>query len=139
MPKFTDCKGREWTVAITVADLGRVRTDAKFDLGSALKSSEGFADLLFAEPEKLVTILWVLVESEAKGRNVSPEEFAAGFDGPTVEAGAEALAEAVLDFFPRQQVSRAMRRGLKARLERMDKMILAKMEATEKEADTKSG
>jgi hypothetical protein len=40
-----------------------------------------------------------------------------------------ALAEAVIDFFPRQRIAQAMRGNLRRALERMDREVAAKIDA----------
>lgn len=125
MAVFTDAAGREWEVSLTVGDLADVRTATGFDLSGALRSEEGLVDLLFGDPARLVSVLWVLCEPAAVGTDVSPREFAHRFDGPTLEAAGEALLQAVADFFPRSRVGRAVRENLRATLDRMDEAAVA--------------
>lgn len=127
MAKWTGCDGREWSIRLTVGSLGDVREKAGVDLGAALRSEAGLADLIFGDPAALVRMLWVLIEDQARGTDVGPVEFAHGFDGPALEAATEALLTAVADFFPRSKVGRAIRENLAQTLERLDRAIIAKL------------
>jgi hypothetical protein len=105
---FQDAVGRNWRLAITVADLPRVRA-AGFDLSRVYRDEAGFAALLDLDPELLGRVLWSLCESQALAASVTPEEFAAGFDGPTLTQAVDALADAVLDFRYRPAIARQLK------------------------------
>lgn len=127
MSAFFDCKGRDWTLRLTVGVLADVRTHAGIDLGKAIRSEQSLSDLLFGDPSDLVKVLWVLVSKKAEERQVTPEEFAHGFDGPALEQATEALLQAIADFFPRSRVAAALKTGLAAALEKMDRTVLSQM------------
>ena len=121
MAKFKDARGREWVISLTVADLKKLR-----ELGVELspgKVDESLGELLYAEPEKLVTVLFHLCESQAAGQGVTPDDFAAGFTGDVLGEAGEAFAEAITDFFPRRKIGRAMAASLRTNLEAIDEKV----------------
>ena len=126
MATFTDGRGREWSLGFTLGDFPRLRA-AGIDLGAALKDGEAMAGLLFADPERLGRFAWLMVEKQAAERDVTPEGFADGFDGPALERLGEAVMEAVADFFPRSAVAAAIKGRQKAGLVAMDQAIIARM------------
>lgn len=125
MTRFKDFLGREWSLRLTVGALGQVRRETGADLGQAMRSDQALADLLFGDPATLVSVLWVLVADQA--REVTPESFANGFDGPALERATEALLAAVADFFPRSKVGAALRASLGRTLERMDQAVIERL------------
>lgn len=142
MSKFADCLGREWSLNLTVGALADVRRSTDCDLGKALKDEGALVELLFSDPVRLVEVLWVLVRSQAEGATVlcgpdqgkppaDAEGFARGFDGPTLERAAEALLDAVADFFPRSRVGRALRERMRQGLDRMDDAIIRQIQGQE--------
>jgi hypothetical protein len=103
MAKLKDNKGREWEVLIDVPQLKRVRERVKFDLGKLFANDLAGLRQLATEPEVLVDVLFVLVQEEAEKRNVSPEDFGRSLAGDSLEAGFDALMEALADFYPSRQ------------------------------------
>lgn len=127
MSRFTDGNGREWALRLTVGALSDVKSDTGFDLGTAIKSEQGLADLLFSDPAQLVSILWVLCEPVATARGVTPEDFARLFDGVTLGSAGEALLMAIADFFPRSRVGAAIKSNLQATLDRLDNLTIERI------------
>jgi hypothetical protein len=105
---FLDCRGRYWKLRITVPDLRHLRA-AGFNPQAFAESFEKIGSVVFADPEKLVAWTHILAHPPA---DLDPEEFAAGFDGPTLENAGYALIAAVLDFFPNCPTSRALKKRL---------------------------
>lgn len=129
MARFAVSGGREFTVRITVGKLAEVREETGIDLGKALASEGALADLMFGDPGRLVSVLYALCDDAA---NVTPEDFAHYFDGPTLERGTEALLTAVADFFPRSKVGKAIREDLAAVLAAMDDAAIAALRSFSK-------
>lgn len=125
--KFVDVNGVEWTLRLTVGMLADIKREAKFDLGEALKSETALAGLFEISPGKLVELLWVMCETQAIAKGVSPQQFGYSFDGATVGAATEALLMAIADFFPRAKVARAIRANLPELLDKMDTHIIQQM------------
>ncbi len=128
-PRFTDVAGRAWTLTLTVGSLIDVRRETGVDLAGALKSESALSDLIFGDPATLVSLLYVLCETQAKAAGVTPEQFGHGFDGRAVEAATEALLTAVADFFPRSRIGQAIRRNLAATMERAEDAAIRAIDA----------
>lgn len=107
MPKFSDTKGREWVVSITVGAIRRVielenvnlaRIDRPRD-GSVLDTSL-ITELTF-DIELLVNVVYALVKPQADAMNppVTPMDFAEALDGGVVNKASEALWSALENFF----------------------------------------
>lgn len=125
---FRDALGREWRVRITAGQLGRVRREAGVALGDLMRDPAALGEFLYADPETLGRIVWLLVADQADARGVTPEQFADAFDGSTLQESTDAVLGAVADFFPRSPVAAQMRRGLAAMLTAMDLASVAAME-----------
>lgn len=90
--------GHEWRLRLTLGLVGRLRTDAGFELGREAGGG-AFADALLFDPEKLGRVLWVLCHKEAEARGLDAGAF---FDllGPDeMEAAVLAVVSAVVEFF----------------------------------------
>ncbi|WP_439628218.1 hypothetical protein [Gemmata sp.] len=111
--EFTDASGRAWQVRITLAHVKPLR-EAGFNV-SAIGKDVGTFDVL-SDPETFARVLYLLCESQADKAGVSPEEFAAGLDGPTIHAAADALLAAVADFSHSPAVAKAVKERLPAML-----------------------
>lgn len=123
--KFVDCLGREWEFRITVRTLPKLRA-AGFDVGECAKG-DGFLPL--ANPETLGAVLWVLCEADTTKRSITEEQFADGFDGPTIYAATTALMEAVADFIQSPTVAAATKRLLSGAIAAKEAEIVKKIEA----------
>lgn len=139
MPAFTDCKNREWTLRLTVGLMTDVRECAGVRLGDVLRDEAALGALVFGDAEALVKTLWVLCREQAEARGVTPEEFAHGFDGPTLEKAVEAFLGSVADFFPRSRVGQKMRENLPAILADADRRGVEAVEAAVRRSATSNG
>ncbi len=126
MPKFQDSLGREWRIGLTVAALPRLRAEAGFDLGKAA-AAEKLGEMLFGDPETVAKVLWVLVDRQAEAVGVTPEAFTEGLDGLAIERAANALIEAIIDFFHRARPAAAIKSKLPEVLGKMDERLEAAM------------
>jgi len=97
MAKFNDEHGREWIVRVSLRTVQRVRADADVDLLGAM-DGETFLHLA-NDPEKMMHVLWVVVEDQARERDVTPEAFAELLLGDVLRNATTAFVEAVSDFF----------------------------------------
>lgn len=109
--EFTDCEKRTWKLSLTMGSVNAVKRETGVNLALASKTAD-WVDVLFGDPERIVSVLWVLCEPQAKEAGVDAESFGYGFDGPTLEAAGMALAAAIADFFPRSRIAQAIREGL---------------------------
>jgi hypothetical protein len=106
MKQFKDTQGRDWQVEINIGQIKAVRDALHVDL-YALFADE--AERLFSDPVRLVDTLYVLCRRQAEDRKMSDVDFGGLFEGDVLEASANALVEAMLDFFPtsRRRILRA--------------------------------
>lgn len=103
MATFKDSQCREWQLSIDVLQLKRVRERTRFELGKLLANEMSGLKQLANDPELLVDVLFVLVEDQAKGRKIEPEEFGRSMVGDALESGFDTLLSAFADFCPSRQ------------------------------------
>ena len=119
MEKFTDTEGRDWTLAVTVASIERVRADTKIDLleiGSDGKEPEAsLAYKLFSDPILLARIIWSLVRLQAEVQSISVEQFGEAMSGDPLDQATEGLLAEIVNFTP----NRRQREWLRKALEKM--------------------
>ena len=128
MSRFKDSTGREWSLDLNVGMLGKLRTDAGFELGKS-QTAERLAETLFADPETLAKVLWVLVESQADAKQVTPESFACSLDGDALEVATTAILEAIIDFFHRAGPRAMLRSRLPEMLHKADTQVMQAIES----------
>lgn len=112
MQSFTDTQGREWTPAVDVNAVKRVRAMTKVDLLTALEGT--LLPRLRDDPVLLVDVLFVLCDAQAERQSVTSEQFGQAMAGDVIDAATEALLQNLVDFFPK-----ARRRPLLAGLAKM--------------------
>lgn len=122
MAKYTDCNGNEWELRLTVAMLGRLRTDAGFSLGKEM-AGERIVETLFGDPETFAKVLWVMCDAQAKARTITPEQFVSGIDAKALDDAAIGLMEAITDFFHRPAAAQAMKKRLPELMAKADREI----------------
>lgn len=113
--------GRIWPVTLTVSALRRIRDLAGLDLARL----DGFGEdgpvaRVSSDPLLLASVLWAAVQPDAIQRTVSETDFQDAISGDAITAGAEALLEALADFFPGAQ-SRLMRKVVQTARELREK------------------
>ncbi len=100
MSKFTDARGRDWVIVVTVGTIKKVREHLSLDLADL---SQATMDRLATDPCLLVDTLWLIVEADATQRKVSQEGFAEGLVGDPIDLAVSALLGALVDFFPERR------------------------------------
>ncbi|MEA1951482.1 MAG: hypothetical protein U9N87_08860 [Planctomycetota bacterium] len=95
--RFTDSKGRDWDLTITVAALQRCKTLADIDL--AAKVETDLFDDLADDPILLCNTLAAILRPQMAQRDIDDEAFAAGLGGDVIDDAAAALIEALVYFF----------------------------------------
>lgn len=129
MPRVRDSKNREWELRVTLGSLAPLR-EAGFDVSDAVSDPKSITRL--RDLDLFGRVLWILCSEQAAARSISPEEFAAGFDGPTIFAAADALGEALLDFCHRPEVAKLLKETLRGAMETMTAAALAEIHAGSK-------
>ena len=124
MKTFTDTEGRLWNVKGTLGAFERVKTSTgvdMLDLPSTQKCLGQISDVF-----TLGKVLYAMCEQQCDARNISPEDFADGFNADVLVEASNALLEEVV-FFCRKDLRPAMQMALdKAR--QADERMIAKMQ-----------
>lgn len=95
---FVDMQMRRWVLELTVGLAQDIRRLESIDL---LNAHNGQAiTKLAADDERLVRVLWMIIEPRATQLDVTPEDFARSLGGETLGAGMQALEEAIILFTP---------------------------------------
>lgn len=124
--KFSDCLGREWSIRITLGMLPKLR-EAGFDVNAVAKNPAQLSVL--SDPETLGKVAWTLCEKQAIAANVDPEQFADGFDGPTIQDAVQAILESILDFSQPRQTAASVKAMLPGLLAKGEAMLQTRIEA----------
>jgi len=124
MPQFKDEQGRTWDLSagpvLNVASAKRVKDLRSVDL---FKLFSAEAERLFTDPALLVDVLFILCQRQADKAGVSDEQFGEGLVGDALERAANALMDAVADFFP--QSKRQTLRAIKEKGQQIGRAIEA--------------
>ncbi len=123
MHQFTDDDGRIWTVAVTVAEVEAIQDLTGLDIGDP-----GNFEKILGDTRTFCGVLWPLIADQAAERKLDAKAVKRGLrTSVTVEAAADAVRGAVLDFFPRL---RPLMEKLSAAIER--RAELAQRQTAEK-------
>lgn len=98
---WTDSQGRNWTTAITVNVLRRVKDLAGINLVEVFDGQ--LLNQLADDPVLLVNTLYAVCKPQADERNVTDEAFGELLVGDTIELAATALVRGLVDFFPKDR------------------------------------
>jgi len=131
MHAFKDNAGRNWTVAVTVGSVKRVRSMLNVDL---LDAAEGkvFARLA-TDPVLLCDVLYCVCKPDLDAAGVTDEQFGEALAGDAIEHATEALLEDLVDFFPkarRQVLAKALGK-LRTLETRAAELAMAKFDSPE--------
>ena len=116
MPRsFTDAKGRNWDVSLSLAGAMRIDRSDYSELTtkqfSMLKPDKELLLDVLTDTPLLFAMIWALVQPQAEKLIgiTDPEkaeaEFLEGLNGQAIQAGREAFWGAVADFFPEHQTA----------------------------------
>jgi hypothetical protein len=101
---FKDNKDRSWTLTVdtvvirhVASRLDGLRIDRLYEDGA-----KGLMELM-GDPVRVVDVLWVMCEKQAKERTVTDESFGESLVGDFLDLAAVALHEALASFFPSQR------------------------------------
>ena len=103
MATFRDTNGRDWHVALTVADIKRVQQLTGVLLTSLVEDKLVPLAELIGDPVRLVDTLYAIVQPQADAAGVTDEQFGRSLGGDSLEQAANAFVEGLLDFFPSRQ------------------------------------
>jgi len=101
MASFKDLAGNEWTPAVTVAAVKRVRSELDVDL---LDLQEGAVlQRLATDHVLLVDVIYVICKDKADRNGITDADFGANMRGDILQAATDAFLEELALFFPRQK------------------------------------
>ncbi len=108
MKRFLDSNGKQWEIDVHLASLERVNDACGIDLTQLFGDGLTMLSKLFDDAGHLTKVLWCLCGPEQGDEGKA--EFLKAMRGDALEAGANALVDAVIDFFPnarRRELCRA--------------------------------
>ncbi|HVX84419.1 MAG TPA: hypothetical protein VH253_06350 [Phycisphaerae bacterium] len=101
MSSFTDTQARKWVISLNVNAVRRVREGVPGVDLLKIMEDKSVIEKLTNDPFALVAVLYAVCEPQAARENVTPEGFADALGGgDTLAAAANALLDALADFFP---------------------------------------
>ena len=98
MKTFKDNAGRDWTVAINIDAIKRVKGLLEVDLLEAVEGK--LLERLVGDPVLLCDVVYCLCKPEADAKAVSDEDFGRSMAGDAIDRATTALLEELVDFFP---------------------------------------
>lgn len=97
MHQFKDNEGREWSLAMNIAQAKRIKASIHLDfVDDGFGAVQAIADSI----GKAVDVIWLLCERQATERGLSDEQFGEALTGDVIDAALQALLEEITDFFP---------------------------------------
>lgn len=113
MPSFTDFAGRTWDVAFTAGAIRVARKALGIDLRLAARGYRRTIDAVLEPPVRVAQLAAVVCHRQREERLITPEEFGRMMtDVGTYTRAADALLEALADFYPTSPFGRRFRYGL---------------------------
>jgi hypothetical protein len=139
MKKFKDTEGREWSLTVNVGSIKAVRDVTGIDLTKLFKDSSQ-SQALFDDIPVFATVLWTMVEKQARERGVDEDSFGNSLLGDVVEEASDALIAEVINFFPsgRRKIFQATKDKADAAAKLMEAKAMKAIEQMSFEPATKS-
>ena len=106
MKRFNDATGKQWEFEVDLVSIERVKDDTGVDLTLLFDDEMKSLAAVTGNPAQLAAVLWSLIRNPdwlpevCKGRKL---EFLKALRGDALEAGAKALMDGVIDFFPSER------------------------------------
>ena len=101
MRTFKDNADRQWTLAINVDTIRRVRAMLAVDLLEAVEGK--LIERLVGDPILLCDVIYVICKPEADQKNISDEDFGRAMAGDAIDLATSSLLEELVDFFPKNR------------------------------------
>lgn len=111
MKVFRDANGRDWSIAVTIETVRRVRSVCDVDLLDAVNGK--LFERLIEDPVLFCDVLYVICAPEAERNGITSEQFGAAMAGDAIDSATNAFLGALVDFFPaakRQLLEKALRK-----------------------------
>ncbi len=104
--KFADMTGKEWPVRrITFGDLDELAA-LGLDVEAVSADLSVLAELVI-DRRRFAAVLWWFVGPAVEAEKLTPQDFHRRLDGDSLARGVEAVAGAVVDFFPYPPAAKA--------------------------------
>lgn len=128
MREYRDELGRAWKLTINVTQAERVKEALNVDLLNLYGETAG---KLFSNPPLFVDVLHTLCRDQCAAESIDPVSFAEGLVGDAIERAADALMDAVADFFPsrKRKTLQAIKTKGKQLGDQMEDQILERIAA----------
>ena len=101
MRTFKDNADRQWTLAINVDTIRRVRAMLAVDLLEAVEGK--LIERLVGDPILLCDVIYVICKPEADQKSISDEDFGRAMAGDAIDLATSSLLEELVDFFPKNR------------------------------------
>jgi hypothetical protein len=98
--EFADVDGRKYVVRVSVLTMKRLRESLAIDIAKLVEEKFDLFARLTGDPETLVNVLWVTLETQAKAHGLDEDAFAASLLGDCIFEASRVLCLAICDFFP---------------------------------------
>ncbi len=99
MKAFKDSTGREWSLAITIDTVKRIRDVLKIDLLDLFGGEPPLLTRLDTDVILLCDTIYVALKPQADAASVTSEQFGAALGGEAIIAARDAFMESLSDFF----------------------------------------
>lgn len=106
MARFTDAKGREWEIALTLREMAQIARESP-------QTSAASDFLLQPKWDMIASALWIAVRRDAEQRRVGRDDFLAALSGEALAEAHQALVEELCHFFPAHTIDGAALRAAK--------------------------
>ena len=99
MRMFTDLKGREWELSLNGWTLERVKEGTNVLLTKIVEDNCKVLAAIHEDPLLLVSIIWYMIEDQAKTAGVDKKDFAMAMAGDVIFNAKSCLIEETINFF----------------------------------------
>lgn len=118
--QFKDSAGRVWTVRLDVDLIDRIAEETGFDLIRVAEGDVGELAKFIGDIRTSVKVLIGLTREDADRRNVSEQDFRKSLDADAMDAGKEAMLEAVASFSRRPKIREILRAAMESAMRMAD-------------------
>ena len=121
MPKFNDANGREWRIAINVGQIKKVRDLLQLNIYELIEQNFDGLSKLMRDYVKLVDVVFVLCEEQARVAGISDVQFGESLGGQSLNDMSDAFIGALIDFFPDRRMADILRKMVEKTEQTMQK------------------
>lgn len=114
MRVFKDASGKTWTIQITVSTVKKCRAHVNVDLPGLFDDECKGLQEITNDPIRFTELLFVIVQDEAKERQVDQDAFESAMYGDALEQSMSAFLDELIDFFPEERKRNALKKILTA-------------------------